>query len=55
MGNVVTLEIKHHTAVELLEQLLDGNKSSTIIVSRAAIEAIIKQIKKEQNLIQASD
>jgi len=51
----MTLQVKQYTSIDLLEQLLAGNKSATIIVSRAAVEAIIKQLQKEQNLTQASD
>lgn len=46
----MTLKRKEYTALELLSQLLEGNQSSTIIVSRVAIEAIVKQLRKEQNL-----
>jgi hypothetical protein len=51
----MNLQVKEYTSIDLLEQLLAGNQSSTIIVSRAAIQAIIKQIQKEQNLTQRSD
>lgn len=51
----MSIQVKHYTAIDLLNQLLEGNKTSTIIVSRAAILAIIKQIQKEYNLTQRSD
>ena len=49
------MQQKHYTAVELLQQLLEGNTSSRLIVSRVALEAIIKQLEKEQNLIYEVD
>ena len=51
----MSIAIKEYTSIELLEQLLKGNQTSTVIVSRAAIQAIIKQIRKEQNLTQSND
>jgi len=42
--------MKQKTALELLEELLEGNSSNTLIVSRFAILAVIKQLRKEQNL-----
>lgn len=45
----MSLERKNPTALELLEDLLRGN-SSTVIVSRAALQAIVKQLRKEQHL-----
>lgn len=49
------MKTKYYTTEDLLEQLLDGNTSSMIVVSRASIEAIIKQLRKEQNLTQSND
>lgn len=45
------MDIIQRTALELLQELLQGNQSSTLIVSRHAIEAIIKQLEKEQHLV----
>lgn len=48
------MELKNYTTEDLLQQLLDGNTSSMVVVSRASIEAIIKQLRKEQNLTQSN-
>lgn len=45
-------KLRDPTALELLQELLEGMPSSTIIISRASIEAIISKLRKEQNLTQ---